>query len=317
MNKLERAASLVVRQCLKIKRTESVLVITDEPLNDIGRLLWSSALKVTTDATLVVLKFPRTRVAEPPNAVARMMGMVDVLIIATSRSLSHINARRKACRKGTRVVTMPGITQDTMRRAIDIDYRDTARRSRKLADILTIGKNVHLTSPLGTDVTFSIEGKRGHSDTGLVHEPGNFSNLPAGEASVGPVPGKTNGQIVIERGMANFTKQDDLITFDVKDGYVARIRGNDGGLQLRRMLKYFGRPARNIAELGIGTNPKAKIVGCTLEDEKTLGTVHVAIGNNRSFGGTCDVPIHLDGILLRPTLTIDGKLIIKNGQLEV
>ena len=54
MNKLERAASLVVRQCLKIKRTESVLVITDEPLNDIGRLLWSSALKVTTDATLVV-----------------------------------------------------------------------------------------------------------------------------------------------------------------------------------------------------------------------------------------------------------------------
>ncbi len=317
MNKLERAASIVVTQCLKIKRTESVLVISDEPQRDIGHLLWTAALKATDNASLVEIKFSRSRVAEPPDAVAQFMSLVDVLIIATSRSLSHTPARRKACKKGTRVVTMPGITQDTLRRAIDIDYRDTARRSRKIADILTIGRNVHLTSPAGTDVFFSIDGKKGHSDTGLVHEPGAFSNLPAGEASVGPVAGKTNGKIVFERGMADLAKKDDFITFDVRDGYVARIKGNDGGVQLRRLLKYFGRPARNIAELGVGTNPKAKIVGLTLEDEKVLGTVHVAIGNNRSFGGTVDVPIHLDGIILKPTLTIDGKVIIDNGQVMV
>ena len=104
MNKLERAASIVVTQCLKIKRTESVLVISDEPQRDIGHLLWTAALKATDNASLVEIKFSRSRVAEPPDAVAQFMSLVDVLIIATSRSLSHTPARRKACKKGTRVV---------------------------------------------------------------------------------------------------------------------------------------------------------------------------------------------------------------------
>lgn len=317
MNKLEHAASLVITQCLKIKRGESVVVMSDEPLMGIGQLLWNAALRATDDAVLVEIKFPRLRTVEPTATIAGMMASADVLILATSRSLSHTNARRKACRGKTRVVSMPGISADTLRRAIDIDYRETARRSKKLAEILGIGRNVHLTAPSGTDVTFAIDGRRGYADTGLVHEPGAFSNLPAGEASVGPVAGKSHGRIVFEHGLANLARPDDMITFDVHNGYVTRIKGVDGGMKLRKLLKYYGQEARTIAELGIGTNPAAQITGCTLEDEKTLGTVHVAIGNNRSFGGSCDVPIHLDGIVLRPTLTIDGKGIIDNGGLTV
>jgi leucyl aminopeptidase (aminopeptidase T) len=79
----------------------------------------------------------------------------------------------------------------------------------------------------------------------------------------------------------------------------------------------LGKPARNIAELGVGTNDRAIITGKVLEDEKVLGTVHLALGNNVGFGGTCDVPVHLDGIILRPTLVIDDEVIIKEGALQI
>jgi len=317
MNKLEKAAHIIVHTCLKIKKSEAVLVVTDEQLYDIGHLLWHTASKVTTNAALLEIKWSRKKDAEPPSTVCGAMLLADVLLLATSRSLSHTQARRKACRRGARVVTMPDITADTMRRAVDIDYRENARRSRILADILTIGQEAHLTTPAGTNAYFPIAGKKGYADTGLVHEPGSFSNLPAGESCVGPSEGKSHGRVVIERGMANFATRDDSIIFDVKDGHVQRIKGGDGAEQLRRLLSKFGPKARNIAELGIGTNPKARIVGCTLEDEKTRGTAHVAVGNSISFGGKVDVPVHLDGILLQPTLTVDSKVIIDNGQLIV
>jgi len=79
-------------------------------------------------------------------------------------------------------------------------------------------------------------------------------------------------------------------------------------------LNEYGKLACNIAELGIGTNDQAILSGRVLEDEKVMGTVHIALGNNFGFGGTCQVPMHLDGILLSPTLTIDGQVVIKDGK---
>jgi leucyl aminopeptidase (aminopeptidase T) len=68
-----------------------------------------------------------------------------------------------------------------------------------------------------------------------------------------------------------------------------------------------------VAELGVGTNDRAILTGQILEDEKILGTVHVAFGNNASMGGTVEVPFHVDGILLEPTLELDGTIILDRG----
>ena len=103
----------------------------------------------------------------------------------------------------------------------------------------------------------------------------------------------------------------------VKNGYVSRITGGDEADTVRSLLRQFGRPGRNIAEVGVGTNPHAKFTGCTLEDEKVLGNVHVALGNNISFGGKISVRCHYDAVLLKPTLVIDGKTIVENGELQV
>ena len=77
----------------------------------------------------------------------------------------------------------------------------------------------------------------------------------------------------------------------------------------------MGPKAFVIAEFAVGLNPHAIITGTILEDEKVLGTVHIALGNNLSYGGTNDVPLHLDGVITRPTLYAGNELLIKDGMI--
>jgi aminopeptidase len=107
------------------------------------------------------------------------------------------------------------------------------------------------------------------------------------------------------------------LQIEVKDGYATKITGGAIASKLNKMLDEVGKDARNIAEFGIGTNPSAKLSGVLLEDEKVMGTIHIALGNNKSMGGSVNVPIHLDGVVKKPTVYLDGKLLMKDGKLLV
>ncbi|MCH6574776.1 MAG: PAS domain-containing protein, partial [Bacteroidetes bacterium] len=65
------------------------------------------------------------------------------------------------------------------------------------------------------------------------------------------------------------------------------------------------------------TNDKAIISGNILEDEKVLGTCHIALGNNTGFGGKINIPLHLDGIIKNPTISVDNKKIMESGKLLI
>jgi aminopeptidase len=202
-----------------------------------------------------------------------------------------------------------------MIRTLNADYNEIAQRSIKVAGIVSQGKIAKVTTPAGTDIILKIEGRECHADTGLVHKPGDFSNLPAGEAYIAPVEGTANGVIMVDGSMVGKVKKP--IKIVVKNGMAVEISGDQAAKELEKMIEPFGPPARNVAELGIGTNHKAKIVGSVLEDEKVMGTVHMALGDNQSMGGTVSVPSHLDGILLKPTLWIDDKIIMQDGVLKI
>ena len=317
MDKLSQAARVAVKNCLKVKPNESVLVITDQPLRKIGYAFWQAAKQAKAEAILLEILPRKSNGAEPPSAVAEMMKEFDVLIIPTSKSMSHTKARRDACKAGARCVTLPGIIKDTMERTLNADYNKIAKLSHKVAKVVSKGKKAQVTTPAGTDITMSIEGRACEADTGLVHKKGDFSNLPAGEAYIAPVEGTANGVIVVDGAMAGPGLVTKPIKLFVKGGYAVKIEGGKNADLLKKMIEPFGMLARNVAELGIGTNYKAKITGSVLEDEKVLGTVHIAIGDNKSMGGKVSVSSHLDGILLKPTLRIDGKIVMKDGILRV
>jgi leucyl aminopeptidase (aminopeptidase T) len=236
----------------------------------------------------------------------------NIVLMPTSHSLSHTKARHAACDAGARVASMPGITPEMFARTMGADYDVVAARSQKVADLLRGGKTVRITTGLGTDFSFSIAGRDATPDTGLYHSPGDFGNLPAGEAYLAPVEGTAEGTLVVDASMAGIGVLSSPLTYTFRNGRVADVVG-EGAETLKANWAAAGDGADWVAELGVGTNDAAQIIGKVLEDEKVYGTVHVAMGNNAHFGGVNNVQYHADGVITKPTLTVDGTSIIDNG----
>jgi len=311
---MKEAARIVVEDCLGVKKSEEVLIIVDEKTRRIGDALFDAAKSLGAEAVLVEMLEREAHGSEPPRMVAEAMKSADVIIAPTSKSLTHTKARVEANKSGARIASMPAITEDMMTRTMSADYAKIKERSLKFRNLLSQGSEVRLTTPAGTDLTFSIAGREAMADTGILHDKGAFGNLPAGEACMAPVEGKTSGVAVIDVVMAGVGLIKTPIKLVVKDGYVTKISGGAEAKALSQLLAGKGEEVKNIAELGIGTNEKATPSGSPLEDEKVIGTVHIGIGDNIIFGGKVKAPMHLDGIMKNPTLVIDGKTVIKDGK---
>jgi aminopeptidase len=316
--KLDSASVIAIKECMGTKKDESVLVITDEIKKEIGYNLYQNALQLGHKALLIEMKSGKINGEEPMPQVAELMQKFDVVFIPTAKSYTHTDARRSASSKGVRIATFPGITKDVMIRGMNADYKKISALSIKLKDILEKGHFIRVTAPAGTDISFEISGRTSFASKGLFHQKGESGNLPTGETFLAPLEGTSNGVFVVDGSMAGLglIKQAN-IRIEVKDGYAEKISGGALGRKLMKQLDSVGRAARNIAEFGIGTNDSAKLSGILLEDEKVMGTVHIALGNNVSMGGSVNVPIHLDGVIKKPTVYLDDELIMKNGKLLI
>lgn len=314
MSDLLAAARTAVSQCLGAKPHEKMLVITDAPLRAIGYAFFDAGREAGCEVILCEI-LPRKNSGEPPpEPLPEFWKRFDLFVAPTSRSLTHTRARKEATEAGVRGATLPGITPETMERCLSADYHAVARRSERLAEVLSRGKVARVTTPAGTDITMSIEGRQAIADTGLLTERGAFGNLPAGEAFLAPVEGTAEGVIMVDGSIGDSGALAEPITLTVRKGYVTEVRGPKAE-QLKRLLDPHGREAYSIAELGIGTNDRARIVGNVLEDEKVLGTVHIAVGNNAFMGGTVNVPSHHDAVLRSPDLLVDGAAVMRSGVL--
>lgn len=295
---------------LGIKKGETVLIVTDDNKLKIAEAIERAAKRLSDEVLLIKMR-PRTRHAEePPRAVSEAMKRADVVIIPTTMSLTHTEARRLACRAGARVATMPGITEQMFRRGgLTADYTRVKRISERVAKMLTKAKEVRIRTRLGCDFTASLSGRKGVADTGILTKKGASGNLPAGEGFIAPLERKSQGVLVFDGSFAGLGALTQPLKITVDGGKAVKIEGDKG--KLKKMLSLGG---NNIAEVGIGTNPKAKLIGTVLEDEKVMGTVHVALGDNHTFGGKIRADIHLDGIIKRPDVWLDDAKIMENGR---
>lgn len=318
MENIIQAAEIALRDCLALKEDETLLVLTDDQTIEIGSALFQVGKQMAKESAMLVMPEREVNGQEPPDEISELMKKYDVVICPTGKSLTHTDARRNACSAGARVGTMPGITKEVMIRTLKADYHEIARRTYHLSSLLDEVDNVRITTKLGTDITIPVKGIKAISSTGLVTERGTFGNLPSGESYLMPVENETNGIFVVDGSFAGVGKiLDKPIKITVEKGFAIKFEGGKEAEVLNSLLKPLGKKAYNVAELGIGTNDQAIVTGAILEDEKVMGTVHIALGNNLSMGGTCNVGIHLDGVILEPTVEIDGTLIMDKGQLLV
>ncbi|MCX7876387.1 MAG: aminopeptidase [Melioribacteraceae bacterium] len=318
LTKLDRACVIAIKDCMGAQKGESILIVTDEFKNKIGYALFENAKKLGHESVYLEFKSREMHGQEPPQQVAELMKLFDIVLCPTEKSLTHTNARRNASALGARIATFPGITEEIMIRGLNADYNKIAALTIKLQEILNDVNIVKVTSPNGTDITLDITGRKALPSKGLFHKKGESGNLPTGEAYIAPLEGKSNGVFVVDGSMSGVGVIDKKpITIVVENGYATKITGGIQAKKLDNILNKYGKLARNIAEFGIGTNDKAKLSGVILEDEKVMGTIHIALGDNKSMGGTVDVPIHLDGIVVKPTVYFDDKMIMKNGKLLI
>jgi len=316
---LKKASITVVKDCIGLKEREKVLIIVDEMSSKkISESLFEACKGLKAEPAIMQIVERKTHGEELPAFVAATMKIVDVVLAPTTKSLSHTEARREASKVGVRIASMPGITEEMLERALSANYIKISELTKVLARILSNGREAKIISPNGTNVKLSIKGRDAHADTGILREKGNFGNLPAGEAYIAPIENTAGGKIVIDGAMAGIDELDEPIVTTITEGKITNIEGGKAAVEFKKMVKDANNEnARNVAELGIGTNEKALLHNNLLEMEKVLGTVHIAFGDNKSMGGVVESSIHVDGVILKPTLIVDGEKIMEDGMILV
>jgi leucyl aminopeptidase (aminopeptidase T) len=316
MSDLDRAVTAVIEDCLAVKEGEDVVVVCNPATESLAERLRAGAESVGAEAVLTMMAERHQHGQEPPGSVAAAMLEADVLLVPTVQSLSHTAARKAATDAGARAATLPGATEEMLARVMSANMEELRRRGTEIADLLTAGSEAHITSAEGSDLTLNIEGREGIPDSGQLSEPGAFGNLPCGEGFISPHHDSGSGKLVVDGVIASIGIPEKPVELTVEDGALIDATG-EMGEELVRQLTAAGPDGTRVAELGIGTNEKAILTGELLEDEKLLGTVHVAFGASAGIGGEIQVPVHLDCVVMKPTLTVDGREVIRDGELLV
>ena len=311
MSELEHAVATVVERCLGVRAGETVLVVADPASIAIGEALLDAARAAGGDAVLAILPPNPERGTEPPAPLAAAFAEADVFVAPCLPSLSHTSARKRACELGHRGATLPGVTADMLARLMGTDFDALAARCRAVARLLTEADEAHVTCPRGTDLRLDLRDRAAISDEGDLGDPGAFGNLPCGEGFVSPAGGEGT---IVTSSLALIGLIDEPVVLTVRDGALAEAAGGDAAERFLAMLDAHGPRGRNLAELGVRTNDRATLTGNILEDEKLLGSAHVAFGASQAIGGTVTVPVHLDVVVLDASLTIGGTAVLERGR---
>lgn len=314
---MAQGAQTVVQTCLAVKPGEQVLIVTEGDKLSIARSIAAAVYAAKAEPVISVI-LPRQRDGqEPPLTVAEAMKQSDAFVAVVGRSITHTQAVKEACKRGSRGIMLTQFTEEMMiHGGLEADFRDIAPTCRAVAAKLAGADQVRLTTPHGTDLTFSARGRRGNAMYCIV-EPGEFSPAPTVEANVSPLEGTAQGIIVANASIPyiGIGVLEEPVVCTVEKGMITKIEGGRQAEMLKKDLASKQDPnVYNIAELGVGLNPMCRFMGFMLEDEGVYGSVHIGIGTNITLGGQLKAACHYDLIMTEPTLTADGATLLHQGQ---
>ena len=309
-------ARRIMDQVLGVKPGERIVIVTDfERPRSITDLLATTAAVYGLQPVIVTMPAREMGGEEPPASVAAAMREADCIIVQTSHSMTHTNAEREALRAGARVCNIREVDEEMMvRGGMTADYDEVDRITRRGVALLAAAKRARLTTPEGTDLTLDLTGRPAFALSGFAREPGTFSGLPDGEAAIAPVEGRTEGVLVDPYLVEKIGQVTEPFRLEAREGRIVSVEGGAQAQALSAILARKDPGARNFAaELALGTNPACRLIPKSREIKKRLGQAHVALGDNLSLAGTVDSAIHLDIVMLRPTIILDDDVVVLDG----
>ena len=307
---------ILVNVCADLKSNESALIISDKKTALIGEALNLHVLSITKEVQHCVVEDRAIHGQEPSDDTSRRMLSADVIFCLTRMSMAHTKARQSASMKGARFLSLPDYTHEVVSgNALTADFRTLTGISMQLAEMLSKSSTIRLITTLGTDIKFDITGRKANASPGWCYAPGTLASPPDAETNIAVREEKTQGTLVVDGSipcneMGLIVKP---LTLTIEKGRVVKILGDKSDVLNSVFERVNDDKAKVAAEFGIGLNPKAALSGNMLEDEGTLGTVHIGIGSNITIGGNNNVAFHLDHVIRNATVMVDDVLIIKNG----
>jgi len=309
---MEEAARLVLETSAALRAGEKVLIVVDPSTRPIGEAFATAAEALGADPVVARIAARRADGEEPPQPVGTAMEASDVVLLITSRSLTHTHARRAATRAGARVISMPFLTEETLREGgLAVDWSEIHDAVRHMSRRLRGAKEVHLTSAAGTDLRFSTVGRDWiPEDTGLCTRKGAFTTLPAGELFVAPQEGTAEGRLIVDVYFDEPLAKP--ATAILEAGHANRIVGASKAVHA---MNRGGRDGRALGRFGFGLNPRARISGEHHEAEKALGGAHIGFGDNLVIGGKIHCGVRVECILAEVGIEVDGTPILAKGRI--
>jgi leucyl aminopeptidase (aminopeptidase T) len=313
---------------LELQPTDRVLVVQDPQCQRCSDAFYRASLAEGCATSSYVLPAHGRPLTKMPNEMAALVEGQDVVINVMSGSSDEVPFRIEWLtlleERGLRVGHSPSIREDMMVDGpMDVDYDLMCERADRLLDALDGAAFVHVSTARGTDVTLDLRGRRFVTDVKIT-ETEKGANLPCGEIYCAPVEGGADGVLVVDGPIGGEGAPPSPVTLEIEKGRVTSARCNDPRWRERiTELLDTDAGARTIGELGIGLNPKARLVGIMLEDEKADRTAHIAFGSNIGMpGGVNESATHIDYLFHNPTIVAtfeDGteRTVVGDGELEV
>ena len=319
--RIQAGSTKLVSVCAGLKRDDQVLILTDETTDPrISPAIAAACTELGAIPFESEVLLSLAQGTEPPPAIAEAMRCADVIIQATSQVMFYTEAARRACRQGARFLAMTGVTPDVLASPglLDTDFISLEPELKLLARRLTSAASVRVVTPAGTDLQLRLDGRSAVENPGFARGQGEMSGTPNIEAYVAPVEASVEGVAVIDASISRIGLVDAPVRIVCRSGIAAEIKGGRAAERLQALLEEAGTASvLQVAELGIGMNPNAQIRGAIIEDEGALGTCHIALGDNRYFGGHNQAPLHIDLVMRDPSIWLDDRLVLQGRTLHL
>ncbi len=327
----------VLKQCIKPKVDEKVLIITDYGSSGhnialmLARGYYLGLLDKKHDVHLVIQEEKKgfMHVDKHVKMSLSMLPEKSVVLVAVSNKLGRFGSGssfRKFCReKGHRFASATGLRDarnsqfEMFVEAMNVNYTRMQRKGRKIKKLLDKGNEVRVWTKMGTELLIDISEMTSISNDGNYLDYGKGGNLPAGEVYIAPKGYEgVNGKLVIDGSIRHESGScllDSPVTLEIEKGKIRKVTGEQAELLVKTFEKFEARAkyphrVRMIGEFGIGINSNVNLMGVALMDEKVEGTAHIGIGSNSWFGGAIKTIFHGDQTFKDPVIYIDGEKLV-------
>ncbi len=334
--KLSRAAHNILTRTFGLRRDQNLLIFADvaslEVVEVVARVARELGIATTALFAPRVLQLDMGPTESLPLPAEAAIREADAILSCLSDRPEFLHYRMRVLHaswgRRAKLAHAPGLTLETLK-AVDTDYAAIAEQAQLLSLAFILGKRVEIVTTDSQRREHRLNVRVGGWDyppginDGTIRE-GAWSNLPPGEVYI--VPRDADGKMVVNGsvpGKVLGPTEELILTF--REGRMIEMQPEDSAAARylhESQIAYAERRGdgnwSNLAEVGFGLNPAVQdLTGLGVVDEKKAHTVHVAIGHSAALGGDVESVIHCHMIAKRPTVYVNGRLIMKRGDWRI